>query len=351
MIPEFSPRPWGTRDLRPIYTRVVGKEPIGEAWLTGDECRVANGPFSGASLSELCRRFGRELIGQAAPQPDRFPLLMKFLFPHDKLSVQVHPDDEGARELGQPCGKTECWYIVDAKENAEVIVGFRENVTRRRIIEKIEKSCLDELLNCIPVKKGDLLHIPAGTVHAITEGTLLYEVQETSDATLRLYDWGRLDHKGNPRPLHVRDALTVLDMTAQSRYHVTPVVFDEPGYRHAIRMACRYFALEEYTFLRDREVILPAKQSFRVLSLMSGSLTIQYPDGCARLSAGDTMLLPALLREVRATGTKGSTLLVTSVPDIHAEIVSPLSQKGISAGSIALLGGNRNGKNDLLKYL
>ena len=120
MIPEFSPRPWGTRDLRPIYTRVVGKEPIGEAWLTGDECRVANGPLSGASLGELCRRFGRELMGEAAPHPDRFPLLTKFLFPRDKLSVQVHPDDEVARELGQPCGKTECWYVAKCLPGAQV---------------------------------------------------------------------------------------------------------------------------------------------------------------------------------------------------------------------------------------
>ena len=153
MIPEFSPRPWGTRDLRPIYTRVVGNEPIGEAWLTGDECRVANGPFSGASLSELCQRFGRELIGESAPQPDRFPLLTKFLFPHDKLSVQVHPDDEGARELGQPCGKTECWYVAKCLPGAQVGLGLKPGVGKAEFEAAILANRAENLLNWIDLKR------------------------------------------------------------------------------------------------------------------------------------------------------------------------------------------------------
>src|SRR3954466_6492540 len=105
LMPEFRERVWGTRDLAPVYTRVVGKEPIGEVWLTGDECRVANGPLAGQALSELCQRFKTDLVGAAAPNNDRFPLLIKFLFPKEKLSVQVHPDDAAAQKIGQPCGK------------------------------------------------------------------------------------------------------------------------------------------------------------------------------------------------------------------------------------------------------
>ena len=111
IMPEFHERVWGTRDLAPIYSRVVGKEPIGEVWLTGDECKVANGPLSGWKLSQLCEKFGREFVGETAPESSRFPLLIKFLFPKEKLSVQVHPDDDGARELGLPCGKTEGFWI------------------------------------------------------------------------------------------------------------------------------------------------------------------------------------------------------------------------------------------------
>jgi len=106
LTPEFKERIWGTRDLSPIYGEVPGTEPVGEAWLTGDECKVANGPLAGTTLGDLTRRFGRDLVGQSAPQADRFPLLLKFLFPREKLSVQVHPDDEGAKRVGEPCGKT-----------------------------------------------------------------------------------------------------------------------------------------------------------------------------------------------------------------------------------------------------
>ena len=158
MIPEFSPRPWGTRDLRPIYTRVVGKEPIGEAWLTGDECRVANGPLSGASLGELCQRFGRELTGEAAPHADRFPLLTKFLFPRDKLSVQVHPDDRGARELGQPCGKTECWYVARCLPGAQVALGLRSGVSRQQFEAAILANRAEDLLNWVDLSRGDLIY-------------------------------------------------------------------------------------------------------------------------------------------------------------------------------------------------
>jgi len=119
VIPIFDERPWGSLDLRPIYTRIV-KEPIGESWLTWEDNRVANGPLAGQSLGDLATRFGRDLVGQSAVYDNRFPLLVKFLFPADKLSVQVHPDDEQARKVGQPCGKTECWYVLRANPGAQL---------------------------------------------------------------------------------------------------------------------------------------------------------------------------------------------------------------------------------------
>ncbi|MGH9509743.1 MAG: type I phosphomannose isomerase catalytic subunit, partial [Terriglobales bacterium] len=126
LLPDFRERVWGTRDLSPIYPNYkVEGEPIGEVWLTGDECRVANGPLAGQTLGDLAKRYGRDLVGAAAPDPHRFPLLVKFLFPREKLSVQVHPDDETARRTGLPHGKSECWYVVAAEIHAQVGLGLK----------------------------------------------------------------------------------------------------------------------------------------------------------------------------------------------------------------------------------
>jgi len=200
VIPIFDERPWGVRDLRPVYTRVVN-DPIGESWLTWEENRVANGPLAGQSLGDLAKAHGRDLVGQLAPYEDRFPLLIKFLFPGDKLSVQVHPDDEGARKYGQPCGKTECWYVLRANPGAQVALGLKLGVTVDEFRKSIEEKRAEELLNWVEVYAGDMLYVAAGTVHTIGGGMVLVETQQTSDITYRLYDYGR------PRELHVEKGL------------------------------------------------------------------------------------------------------------------------------------------------
>ena len=204
LAPEFVARIWGTRDLSPIFGEVPGTEPIGEVWLTGDECKAANGPLAGTPLGELARRFGRELVGQMAPQADRFPLLVKFLFPREKLSVQVHPDDELARQVGQPSGKTECWYVLDAKPGAKIGLGLKPGTTKEDFERAIREVRAEELLNWIEVKPGEMYYVDAGTVHAIGPGSVLVETQQNSDTTYRLYDYGR------PRELHVEQGMAAL---------------------------------------------------------------------------------------------------------------------------------------------
>jgi mannose-6-phosphate isomerase len=205
MIPIFDERPWGVRDLRPVYTKVV-KEPIGESWLTWEDNRVANGPLAGQSLGELSKRYGRDLMGHLASCDDRFPLLIKFLFPGDKLSVQVHPDDDGARKYGQPCGKTECWYVLRAEPGAQVALGLKPGVTLEHFRKSIEETRAEELLNWVNVYAGDMLYVAAGTVHTIGGGMVLVETQQTSDITYRLYDYGR------PRELHVEKGLEAVKL-------------------------------------------------------------------------------------------------------------------------------------------
>jgi len=202
--PEFRERIWGARDLAPIYGEAPGMAPIGEVWLTGDDCQVVNGPLAGTTLAELCRRFGRDLVGETAPEPGRFPLLVKFLFPRQKLSVQVHPDDDAARRLGQPCGKTECWYVLRADPGARVGLGLKPGATREQFAQAIREVRAEQLLNWIDIHPGELIYVDSGTVHAIGPGSVLVETQQNSDTTFRLYDYGR------PRELHVEQGLQAL---------------------------------------------------------------------------------------------------------------------------------------------
>ena len=205
MLPIFDERPWGVRDLRPVYTRIV-KDPIGESWLTWEDNRVANGPLAGRLLSELAKEYRRDLVGTLACFEDRFPLLVKFLFPGDKLSVQVHPDDEGARAIGQSCGKTECWYVLRAEPGAQVALGLKPGTTLDEFRRAIAETRAEALLNWVDVFAGDMIYVAAGTVHTIGGGMVLVETQQTSDITYRLYDYGR------PRELHLEQGLAAIKL-------------------------------------------------------------------------------------------------------------------------------------------
>ena len=199
LSPFFSPRPWGTRDLSPWYDYKPA-EPIGEAWLTGPECVVETGVHQGRTLAELAAAEPDALLGQPRLQDD-YPLLLKFLFPHDKLSVQVHPDDTMARQTGEPRGKTECWYVVEAQPGAAVALGLKPGTTLEAMRQAILDHTLETMVEQVPVAAGDMIFVDAGTVHAIGPGVVLLETQQTSDLTYRLYDYGR------PRALHVERGL------------------------------------------------------------------------------------------------------------------------------------------------
>src|SRR5215471_14004 len=201
LLPEFYERVWGAYNLAPIYSRPISGQPIGEVWLTDEKCKVANGPLSGKTLSEIVLQFGPELVGEAAPDKSRFPLLIKFLFPRDKLSVQVHPDDEAAARRGQPCGKTECWYVLHAEPGAQVGLGLKPGTSKTEVERAIRETTMEDLLNWIDLCPGDLIYVDAGTVHTIGPGSVIVETQQNSDTTYRLYDYGR------PRELHIEHGL------------------------------------------------------------------------------------------------------------------------------------------------
>jgi mannose-6-phosphate isomerase len=202
--PVFTARVWGFRDLRPWYDRVAEGEPIGEVWLSGDECRVSTGPHAGKKLGAL---FGQEhdaLLGPGSTSPAAqagSPLLIKTIFAREKLSVQVHPDDKMARKYGEPRGKTECWYALAAEPGAQVAVGLKSGATLAEIDEGIREGTLEERLNMLPVAAGDMFFVDAGTVHAIWPGSILLETQQNSDVTYRMYDYGR------GRELHIEKSI------------------------------------------------------------------------------------------------------------------------------------------------
>ena len=204
IVPEFVERVWGTRDVGAIYQHSVGAQPIGEVWLTGEQCRVANGPLKGRTIAELCAEYGDALIGEGNKTPNRFPLLMKVLFPREKLSVQVHPDDEAAQRVGEPCGKTECWYILSAEPGAQIGLGLKPGTSRAEVERSIHENRMEQLLNWIDVHPGEMFYVDAGTVHAIGPGAMIVETQQNSDTTYRLYDYGR------PRELHIDKGLAAM---------------------------------------------------------------------------------------------------------------------------------------------
>src|ERR1700694_62995 len=212
MSPAFDLRPCGTLDLSAIYPNHKFNERIGEAWLTGDNGVVANGPLAKRSLADLSKEFGADLVGTAARNPQRFPLLLKFLFPEEKLSVQVHPDDETAQRFGEPWGKTECWYVAHAKAGSQVALGLKPGVTRAQFAQSIQEKRAEELLNWINIYQGEMIYVAGGTVHTLGAGSVIVETQQQSDTTYRLYDYGR------PRPLHLERGLaSVKEQTASGK--------------------------------------------------------------------------------------------------------------------------------------
>lgn len=281
LLPIFDERPWGVCDLRPVYTKVV-KEPIGEMWLTWGGNRIANGPFSGRTLGEVAHKYRRELVGSAAVHEDQFPLLVKFLFPAEKLSVQVHPDDAGARRVGEPCGKTECWYVLDAEPEAQVALGLKPGVTIAEFEASIRENRAEELLNWINVYTGDMLYVAAGTVHTIGGGMVLVETQQTSDITYRLYDYGR------PRELHIEDGIAAIKLNTRAG-KVVRQSSDDPN----VLVRSQFFQVEKLKLNQPMEARVTPDSPHIVVAiegagvLESGGME---PIGFAK---GEALLVPA----------------------------------------------------------
>jgi mannose-6-phosphate isomerase len=314
MSPAFDPRPWGTQDLSPIYPNHRFDEKIGEAWLTGDACKVANGPLTGKSLAELSWQFGPELVGDAARDPSRFPLLLKFLFPHEKLSVQVHPDDETARRAGQPWGKTECWYVAHARPGAQIALGLKPGATRSQFERAIHEQRAEELLNWINIFPGEMIYVAGGTVHTLGPGAVIVETQQQSDITYRLYDYGRR------RELHLKEGMAAVKESVASGKVVrpAPVALNGSKNRRSALIAAPYFAVDMFELKEPHNFRTQddsGKSSVQILVAVEGCGIIEAAGmQPVTLGKGDAIVVPASLGGFGVRPQWQVELLVACVP-------------------------------------
>ena len=245
MEPKETGAIWGGDAL----VRRYGKHgdagvPLGESWECWDENRILNGALAGQTLADLRTELRGELTGPIDPSRP-FPVLTKIIDAHAALSVQVHPDDAYAQRVEhQPNGKTECWYILDCEPGAELVLGWTRDTSRQEVAQRVADGTLAEILRRVPVAAGEAYYLPAGTVHAIGAGIQLFETQQTSDLTYRLFDWNRIGADGKPRELHVAKALDVLDYHAGAGGALRSLAFEEPGLGRTLLVADRRFVVE-----------------------------------------------------------------------------------------------------------
>jgi len=320
--PLYKEKIWGgTRLAEVLGKKLPAGKKIGESWELAQHPHgtsvVANGVYRGKSLAELVKRHPKELMGTCGVEEarGRFPLLFKFLDASDILSVQVHPGDEYAARSGD-LGKTECWYVVDALPGARITKGLRPGVSAREFERRARDGMVGECLNSFPVSAGDVIFIPAGTVHAIGAGCLVAEIQQNSDMTYRVFDWNRLGADGKPRQLHMKDALAVIDFGSRLPNIEAPRTVCHYPFPRQLLVDCDKFVLEsadieQFGGLNERP------DSFTILIMLAGRGELYYGPGLRQsvtAATGETILLPATLGRWQIEASASVRLLRVRLP-------------------------------------
>jgi mannose-6-phosphate isomerase len=320
LAPVFVPRIWGSRDLSPLFPeRSHESEPIGEAWLTGDACVFASGEFAGRTLGEVWPSLPEEWTGSSLRGLPRIPLLVKFIFPSEKLSVQVHPDDAYAEQHERAAGgvgKTEMWYVVSAHKEAAVRVGLQPDVTRESFQRAVVDGTAENCLGSVAVRPGDAVFVPAGTTHTICPGVVLCEIQQHSDVTYRVFDYNRVGADGKPRALHIRQALDVMTFGEQSGGLCEPVRIQRGAVTETFYAACRHFAAERWEF-SERIAAVTSPEHFDLLIFLAGKGRIEFSGGVESFGPAEVWLLPASLGAYQLAPDSATTLLRAYVPDLN----------------------------------
>ncbi|HXJ58423.1 MAG TPA: type I phosphomannose isomerase catalytic subunit [Verrucomicrobiae bacterium] len=300
-VPVFKERVWGGRNLERLYDKPLPPDkPIGESWEITDRpdevSVIANGPLAGHTLRWLMENHRRDVLGSEAPATGPFPLLIKLLDAQETLSVQVHPPAEVAARLGgEP--KTELWYIAEAAPDAALFVGLRRGVTRQVFEAQLQAGKVAECLHRIPVGRGDVMFLPSGRLHAIGAGNVIFEIQQNSDTTYRVFDWNRVGLDGKPRTLHIAESLAsihfddiepslIASLYSRNRTFKVRYLVDHPLFRVdlcAVRRHGRFHLRGDCA---------------QILGLVKGRLQLTHPAGDVTLGAGQFCLLPACLERV-----------------------------------------------------
>lgn len=301
--PVYKDYIWGGRELEKFGKKKLPEGIVAESWEISShpdgESIVSNGEFKGISLTELINRFGRDLVGNELSQKDveKFPLLIKLIDANDKLSVQVHPEDEYAKihENGE-YGKNEMWYIVSAKPGAKLVYGVKPGVTRESFDIAVKEDNVEDCLNYMEVFTGDSVDIPAGLVHAIGEGILIAEIQQNSNTTYRVFDYNRTDKNGNKRPLHIEKALDVINFdNCHTKGKVESRLIKLEGESSKAELVSnKYFNVEKYN-VRGKITEVADGSKFITLTCLHGEGKISFNGGVETITKGESIFIPAAL--------------------------------------------------------
>ena len=303
--PAFKDYLWGGTRLRDDFGKDCDFDKVAESWELSchkdGNSVVADGEFTGLTLAQYIEKEGKSVLGTNCEKFENFPILIKLIDAKDNLSVQVHPNNEYAQRVEGEYGKTEMWYVVDCDEGASLLYGFKHNITKEEFRERIENNTLLEVTNSVPVKKGDVFFIEAGTLHAIGKGILIAEIQQNSNTTYRIYDYGRVGADGKPRQLHIDKAVDVTNLCPAKPYPQSEPV-DMGGWTKKRLAKCEYFTVDVINV--DTSAALEAdKSSFvNILVLDGGCVLSSEGNDAVELKKGDSVFIPAGLGKFELTG-------------------------------------------------
>jgi mannose-6-phosphate isomerase len=310
--PILKDRIWGGTKLKTYLNKSITSETTGESWeistVTGDISVVASGIFEGKNINEIIDLHPTEILGKSvtARFGKQFPLLFKFIDAKEDLSIQLHPNDELAKERHNSFGKNEMWYVMQADDVSRLVVGFKNDSNQQEYLEKLADKKLVSLLEEYPVKKGDVFFLETGTIHAIGAGVVLAEIQQTSDITYRIYDWDRVDANGNGRELHTELALDAINYNiTHSKIEYT----EKPNHSSAV-VDCPYFKTNIIA-LQDRFIWKKSKDAFTVFMCTNGQFELVLNGEIMRYQMGDTILIPAIIDHLTLKGK--ATVLEISI--------------------------------------
>ncbi len=310
--PAFKERVWGGRELERLYAKKLpAGAVIGESWeisdRPGDVSVIANGPLAGKDLRWLMENHAAEILGGAKPAADgRFPLLCKILDAREKLSLQVHPPASKAKKLnGEP--KTEMWFIADAAPDASLYVGLKNGVTRAEFEQKISDGSVADCFHRIPVKAGDTMFLPSGRVHAIGDGLVIFEIQQNSDTTYRVFDWNRVGLDGQPRDLHIAQSLASIDFN-DFEPKLVETKFAGTGIKICSLVKDQLFNVEAWKLNSGANVLLQPKK-LQIIAVTTGETEIKDGPTIVNLSAGQFCLIPASLARTEILAKSDAALL------------------------------------------